>query len=92
MPPVLFWYVLLINGIAFAVTAADKWCAVHGKRRVPEKTLFLLAGSGGSFGVLLAMYLTRHKTQKPRFRFGVPAILLLQIGIAYAYTFLRISV
>ena len=81
MPPVLLWCLLSINICTFCVAAVDKWCAVKNKWRVPEKTLFTLAWCGGSVGLLSAMYLVRHKTQKPRFRFGVPAILLLQIAL-----------
>ncbi len=82
MPPVLLWYLLCVNICTFCIAAIDKWCAIKSKWRVPEKTLFALAWCGGSVGLLLAMYLVRHKTQKPRFRYGMPAILILQIALA----------
>ena len=49
------------------------------KRRTPERTLLLIAAVFGSLGVLGGMYKFRHKTQKPLFKYGVPAIIVLQI-------------
>ena len=88
-------YLLVMNLIAFFVFGLDKWKAkykqTHEKtrrkerdervRRVPEKTLFLLAALGGSVGALLGMRVWRHKTLHKSFRFGIPAILVLQIII-----------
>lgn len=38
-----------------------------------------LAAVGGSVGAWLAMQLFRHKTQKKKFRYGVPSIFVLQL-------------
>ena len=60
---------------------------------MPEKTLFLLSALGGSVGALLGMKVFHHKTLHKSFRFGIPAILALQIVIPaglYIYlTFVR---
>jgi uncharacterized membrane protein YsdA (DUF1294 family) len=57
-----------------------KWKEKHpDTRRVPEKTLFLLAILGGSPGALLGMKLFHHKTNHKSFRFGIPLVLVLQI-------------
>ena len=53
------------------------------RRRIPERTLFLIAALGGSIGVLLGMYLFRHKTKHRSFVFGVPGILALQAGLGW---------
>ena len=53
---------------AFAAYAADKAQAAVGRRRVPERTLHLLALAGGWPGALLAQRHFRHKTQKARFQ------------------------
>jgi uncharacterized membrane protein YsdA (DUF1294 family) len=45
---------------------------------VSERTLLGLALCFGALGALVAMRAVRHKTQKPRFRFGVPLLLLGQ--------------
>lgn len=89
----LLYYLLSVNLLTFLAYGLDKWKAVRngrksgGKarrndnlsRRIPEATLLLLAALGGSPAALLAMYLFRHKTLHKKFRYGVPAILLLQL-------------
>ena len=77
----LVGYLAVINLTAFAVYGADKRRAKKDKRRVPEKTLFLLAVIGGSVGALLGMYTFRHKTRHWYFVWGIPAILLVQIAL-----------
>ena len=84
MPPLtaaLLVYLAAVNVIAFAVYGADKRRARKNRRRVPEKTLFLLAAIGGSVGALLGMYTFRHKTRHWYFVWGIPAILLVQIAL-----------
>ena len=79
-------YLFVINLLTFLVFGLDKWKAKRKEkkesvRRVPEKTLFLLSALGGSIGALLAMRAFHHKTLHKSFRFGIPAILILQIVI-----------
>ena len=50
LPDWLGVYLLIVNVAAFATYGADKRRAKQGRWRVPEKTLFLLAIVGGSFG------------------------------------------
>ena len=75
-----------INLVTFFAFGIDKWKAKRkasheSTRRVPERTLFLLAALGGSAGALLGMRAFHHKTLHKTFRFGIPAILALQILI-----------
>lgn len=77
LPWLLAWTLL-----AFALMGIDKALARGGRRRVPEKTLFLSAIAGGSAGALLGMFLFRHKTLHRSFRLGMPAILLAQLLLA----------
>ena len=70
------------NGLVGLFFAYDKWRAKRKSSRVPEKTLLLLALFFGAAGALLAMHLARHKRLKPRFRYGVPVLLILQLGLA----------
>ena len=37
-------------------------------------------------GALLGMYVFRHKTQQPLFKYGVPIILVLEIVLALCFT------
>ncbi|MBQ6197250.1 MAG: DUF1294 domain-containing protein [Lachnospiraceae bacterium] len=66
---------------ALILFGADKKRAKEGRWRIPEKTLFLSAILGGSIGAILGMHLFRHKTKHWYFRYGLPAILLVQIGL-----------
>ena len=76
-------YLAAVNLITFFVYGADKRRAkIQGARRVPEKTLFALALLLGSAGALLGMRVFHHKTRHWYFRFGIPAILLLQLAAA----------
>ena len=75
-------YLVVVNLVAFTVYGADKRRAKKDRRRVPEKTLFLLALIGGSVGAWAGMYTFRHKTRHWYFVWGIPAILLAQVALA----------
>ena len=85
---VLIAAVILLNLVSFFLMAYDKQCAKQGKRRVPEKTLFLSAGLFGALGGTLAMFLFRHKTRHWYFRLFFPLMLFLQAAIL-AYVTVR---
>ena len=76
----LIWYLLVVNVLTFVVYGIDKWKARRGRWRVPEATLLVLAAAGGSVGAWVAMQLFRHKTQKKKFRYGVPVLFVLQLA------------
>ena len=78
---IALYYLLAVNLLAFITYGIDKYKARHNHWRVREASLLLLAALGGSIGALLAMKVFRHKTQHKKFRFGVPAILLVQMAI-----------
>ena len=91
-------WLLGINLVTFLVFGLDKWKARRKEkkesvRRVPEKTLFLLAALGGSIGALLGMKAFHHKTLHKSFRYGIPAILALQVlaplGLYVYFRFVR---
>lgn len=80
----LVLWLAVINLTAFFAFGLDKLKAKRKEkhehtRRIPEKTLFLLAGLGGSLGALLGMRVWRHKTLHRSFRVGIPLILALQV-------------
>jgi len=58
----------VVSVITFVTYAADKSRAGTGDRRVPERTLHLLALVGGWPGALVAQRYFRHKTLKRRFQ------------------------
>lgn len=77
---------LAVMGIDKSIARKNGDRAAAGKRprrRVPERTLFLIAALGGSVGVLLGMYLFRHKTKHLSFVLGIPAILAAQLLLAW---------
>lgn len=89
-------WLVLVNLAAFFAFGWDKFKAKYKEkhpdaRRVPERTLFLLALLGGSAGALLGMRVWRHKTLHRSFRIGIPLILALQVLIpAGIWLYLRL--
>ena len=73
-------YLLAINIIAFLAMGIDKRKAKSGAWRIPESTLMSLVLLGGGIGGLAGMYTFRHKTKKPKFFIGFPAILTIEIA------------
>lgn len=73
---------VLVNLVEFALMGWDKRRARRGEWRVRERTFFLLALLGGALGGIVGMQVFRHKTKHWYFRYGLPAILILQGGLA----------
>lgn len=75
--------VAVASGASFLAYGFDKRRAVGGGRRVRERTLHLLAFSGGWPGALLAQRHFRHKTKKTPFLiafWGVVGLHLAAVG------------
>ena len=77
----LAYYLLGINAVTFIVYGIDKYKAKKAKWRIPEATLLLLAVVGGSVGAWMGMKIWHHKTMHKKFKYGIPAILLIQIAL-----------
>jgi len=73
-------YLLVVNLWAFVLMGVDKRRARKDLWRVKERTLFLPVLLGGGVGGILGMKVFRHKTKHWYFRFGFPAILILEIA------------
>ena len=90
---ILIIYCLVINFIGIASMASDKIRAMEHRFRIPEAVLFTIAIIGGSIGALVGMVGFHHKTRKWKFRIGMPAILLVQVGAAaFLVTHFSVSV
>ena len=77
----LAYYLLAFNAIAFIMYGIDKYKAKKAKWRISEATLLLLAALGGSIGAWMGMKVWHHKTMHKKFKYGIPAILLIQIAL-----------
>lgn len=76
---IIIGYILIVNLVGFVIMGVDKKRAVRGAWRISERSLFLTAIIGGSLGCILGMQHFRHKTKHWYFKYGMPAILLIQI-------------
>lgn len=74
-------FILVISIITSVLFALDKYRAVHDLWRIPESVLLFFSASGGAVGGIVAMSICRHKTQKPAFYRGLPAMLVAQMII-----------
>jgi len=62
----------VLNAASFSLYGVDKFKAKTERWRISEQSL-LIASVFGPIGALLGMQHFRHKTQKPIFKFLVPA-------------------
>ena len=75
MFPIIF---IAINLVTLALMGADKAAARSGGWRVPERNLFVCALVGGAIGGTMGMFCFHHKTMHWYFRFGFPALAIIQ--------------
>ena len=78
---VVLIYLAVINVVTFFMYGIDKWKAKNSKWRIRETALLGLAVLGGSIGAWLGMKVWRHKTQHKKFKYGVPAIIIVQLAL-----------
>ena len=78
---IIIIYLLVINTATFFTYGIDKWKAKKSKWRIRETSLLTLAVLGGSIGAWLGMKVWHHKTMHKKFKYGVPAILILQLAL-----------
>ncbi len=79
----LIIYLLFINIVSFFIYGLDKNKAKKGKWRIKESTLLFFSLLGGGLGSFLGMQIYRHKTQKMKFKFGVPFLTIVFLVILY---------
>ena len=72
-------YLIGINLTGFIIMGVDKKRAIRGAWRISEASLFFTALLGGSLGCILGMQHFRHKTKHWYFKYGMPAILVVQV-------------
>ena len=82
-------YLIITNIVTFLVYGLDKWKAKKSKWRIREVALLGLAVLGGSIGAWLGMKVWHHKTMHKKFRYGIPAIIIIQLILITGYLLLR---
>ena len=78
---IIAYYLIIINIVTFLVYGTDKWKARKSLWRIREASLLMLVVLGGSIGAWLGMKVWHHKTQHKKFRYGIPAIIIIQLVI-----------
>ena len=81
-------YLIITNIVTFLVYGLDKWKAKKSKWRIREAALLGLAVLGGSIGAWLGMKVWHHKTMHKKFRYGIPAIIIIQLILTTGYLLL----
>ena len=81
MEMIIYTFIAILNVITFLIYAIDKWKAKKNRWRIPESILLLLAVLGGSIGALMGMKIWHHKPMHKKFKYGIPLIMILQIGM-----------
>ena len=79
------YYIIAVNLCAFVLFGVDKWKAKKGWVRIPEAFLLMTAVLGGSVGAWIGMKVWHHKTLHKKFRYGLPAIILVQMVLIFFY-------
>jgi uncharacterized membrane protein YsdA (DUF1294 family) len=77
----LLAYLAIVNVATFALFCVDKARATRGAWRIPERVLLGCSAAGGALGGLVGMRVAHHKTRKPLFYLGVPAMLVAQAAL-----------
>ena len=101
---VVLIYLAVINVVTFFMYGIDKWRSTSGrllpigrkkaknsKWRIRETALLGLAVLGGSIGAWLGMKVWRHKTQHKKFKYGVPAIIIVQLALIVYFIITKIN-
>ena len=83
----VIYYLVIINIITFLVYGIDKWKARKSLWRIREASLLMLAVLGGSIGAWLGMKVWHHKTQHKKFKYGIPAIMVIQLALAVFFLY-----
>jgi len=78
-------YMIFINILAFAIMGIDKKKARNGEYRISERTLWIVAVIGGGTGAYLGMKQFRHKTKHASFKWGLPVLMVIQLGLLVTY-------
>ncbi len=74
-------YLAIYNVAVLLIYGADKLFAKLKTRRILEKFLIFIALIFGAYGALCGMVLFHHKISKPRFRYLVSSLFIVQTAV-----------
>ncbi len=83
---ILAGLILIMNLAGFLIMGIDKKRAKNNHYRISERTLWTIAFLGGAIGATAGMNHFRHKTKHAQFKYGLPVLAILEIGI-FIYLF-----
>lgn len=83
---ILAGVIIFMNLAGFLIMGMDKKRARNNHYRISEKTLWNVAFLGGAIGATAGMKHFRHKTKHAPFKFGLPLLAIIEIGI-FTYLF-----
>ncbi|WP_321172038.1 DUF1294 domain-containing protein [Mesobacillus boroniphilus] len=78
--------IAVMNLWGFFIMGMDKKRARNNHYRISEKTLWNVAFFGGAIGATAGMKHYRHKTKHVQFKYGLPLLAIIEIGI-FTYLF-----
>jgi uncharacterized membrane protein YsdA (DUF1294 family) len=81
----LFGWFVILSAISFALMGIDKSSAKLDKRRLSERSLWLVGLAGGWFGLMLGGIVFYHKVAKRGFWIPVAFAMLLWIVLIYIF-------
>lgn len=80
----IFCLYTALNLIGFILIFLDKRAAIHHQWRISEFSLLFIALCGAAFGEYVSMKVFHHKTLKPKFKYGLPILIIINIA-CYGY-------
>ncbi|QED48880.1 DUF1294 domain-containing protein [Cytobacillus dafuensis] len=72
---------IIMNLVGLYIMKVDKKKAKLNQYRISEGTLWLVAFLFGAVGMTLGMKLFRHKTKHFQFKYGLPFLSIVEIGL-----------
>jgi len=77
----LLIYLVVINILGYSLMMIDKKRAIKHQYRISERTLWIIAILFGALGLFIGMKNFRHKTKHASFKYGLPILSVLELGI-----------
>jgi uncharacterized membrane protein YsdA (DUF1294 family) len=87
---ILAGLIIVMSLAGFLIMGMDKKRAKNHDYRISERTLWTIALLGGAIGATAGMNHFRHKTKHVQFKYGLPVLAVLEIGI-FIYLFMLLA-